>query len=208
MTAGARVVVRKNPRNTPQIPFGATVEDLTHDGRGVVRVNGKAMFVPGALPGERVHVRVARRHRRFDEGRLEQVLESSPQRVTPRCPHFDECGGCTLQHLSPRGQIEYKEQQFLQTLRRVGDVEPETVVPALQADREGGEWGYRRRARLSVRALPGQKAVAAGFRKKRGSAIAALESCDVLAPAVGQRIRPLRELLGRLSLRARIPQIE
>lgn len=201
-------MVRSRAPRQSQDPFEARVENLTHDGRGVVHVGGKAVFVPGALAGERIRLSVSRRRRKYDEGRLHAVLEPSPERVSPRCPHFGVCGGCALQHLSSHGQIEHKQQQFLETLRRVGRVEPEAVAPPLRAGEGGEAWGYRRRARIAVQSLSRKKGVIAGFRKQKESAIAALEGCDILEPVVGARIRVLRDVLTRLSIRSRIPYVE
>jgi 23S rRNA (uracil1939-C5)-methyltransferase len=123
------------------------VSDLAQDGRGVARVAGKAVFIDGALPGERVRFRVFKHRAAFDEARLEEVLTPSPDRVPPPCPHFGLCGGCALQHLAPSAQLAVKQSQLLETLLRIGGARPRLVLPPVT----GSVWGYRRRARLGVK---------------------------------------------------------
>ncbi|GAB4193741.1 MAG: 23S rRNA (uracil(1939)-C(5))-methyltransferase RlmD [Wenzhouxiangellaceae bacterium] len=180
------------------------ITDLTHDGRGVGRLNGKAVFVHGALSGEQVRVRMVRRRRRYDEGEAVAVEQAAPQRVEPRCPHVDRCGGCALQHLAPEVQIEFKQQQVLENLSRIGKVEPEVMAPALR----GPLWAYRNKARLSVRRVEKKGRVLIGFRERNGHRVADCRECHILHPAVGQRLDALAELIDQLSVRDLIPQIE
>src|SRR5688572_9617576 len=116
----------------------ADIIDLSHDGRGVARVDGKAVFIDDALPGERVEWTLRKRGRDFDEGRLHRILTASPDRVTPQCAHFGVCGGCALQHLTAERQLEFKQQQLHEALTRIGRVSPERVLLPLQAD----VWSY------------------------------------------------------------------
>ena len=125
----------------------ADIVDLTHDGRGVARDAGKAVFVDGALPGERVRIRVSKRRRQFDEAELVEVLIASPDRVAPACAHFGICGGCSLQHLAASAQVAAKERQLLDNLQRIGRVRADRVLAPLR----GPDWSYRRRARLGVK---------------------------------------------------------
>jgi 23S rRNA (uracil1939-C5)-methyltransferase len=180
------------------------VESLDQDGRGIARHEGKVVFVDGALPGETVSARVFRRRRRFDLARVETVLQASPERVTPRCAHFGTCGGCALQHLAPAAQLRCKQDDVLDKLRHIGGVRP----VAVQAPLQGPLWAYRRKARLGVRHVPGKGGVLVGFRERGNSYIADLHRCEVLVPAVGERIDALRELLSGLRAHAQIPQIE
>ncbi len=182
----------------------ARAESFSHDGRGVARVNGKATFIEGALPGETVRFRYQNRHRSYDNGRLVEVVTPSPDRVTPRCPHFGVCGGCSLQHMSPEAQLTAKQQVLVEQLERLGKVKPETWLAPLA----GPAWGYRRRARLGVRRVPSKGGVQVGFREKRKSFIANLESCAVLAPRVSALLPALRQLITNLSCPDRIPQVE
>ena len=140
----------------------ADIVDLAHDGRGVARVDGKAVFIEGALPGERVRFRVIKRRRQMDDAGLVEVLTASPDRVVPRCTHFGVCGGCTLQHLSAAAQLAAKERQLLENLQRIGQVQPARVLPPLR----GPDWAYRRRARLGVKYVHKKGRVLAGFRER------------------------------------------
>ncbi|WP_353253183.1 23S rRNA (uracil(1939)-C(5))-methyltransferase RlmD [Salinisphaera sp. PC39] len=192
-------------RNQPAGPFELAVEDLASDARGVGRdADGKAVFVADTLPGERVRYLRTRRRRHHDEGRLEEVLTASPERVDPRCPHFGVCGGCALQHLDPAAQIAFKERQLLEALERIGGLVPASVLPAVT----GRRWGYRRRARLGVKHVPKKGGTLVGFRERGAPYIAVLEGCEVLIPDVGRRIAGLQRLLDGLSIRERVPQIE
>jgi 23S rRNA (uracil1939-C5)-methyltransferase len=184
-------------------PEQGSVAALTHDGEGIVRA-GKTAFVGGALPGEVIRFRRVRRHRGHDEGQLLEVIETSPDRVTPRCSHFGVCGGCALQHLSADRQIEIKQLQLRDALERVAKVTPATWLEPLR----GPQWGYRRRARLGARYVPKKGRVVVGFRERLAPYIAALEQCEVLAPPVGALIGPLSVMLTGLATREHIPQIE
>jgi 23S rRNA (uracil1939-C5)-methyltransferase len=182
----------------------AEIVDLSHDGRGVARDQGKTVFIDDALPGERVDWVRLKRSRNFDEGRLERVLTRSADRVEPRCPHFGVCGGCALQHLSPAKQLEFKQQQLMEALTRIGRVTTDEILPPLQ----GGVWNYRRRARLAARWVPKKQRTVVGFRERSTPYIADLRSCDVLQPPVDKLIEPLSLLASGLSIRNRLPQIE
>jgi 23S rRNA (uracil1939-C5)-methyltransferase len=180
------------------------IESLAHDGRGVARVDGKAVFVAGALPGERVKARPVKRHRRFDEAVAVEVLEAAAGRVEPRCPHFGTCGGCALQHLDEAHQIEAKRAHVDEQLTRIGRVTPARWLAPLG----GAAWAYRRRARLGVKWVPKKGRVLVGFRERATPYIAEIGSCAVLAPPVGHLIGDLAALVGGLSIRDRLPQIE
>ncbi|HET7675164.1 MAG TPA: 23S rRNA (uracil(1939)-C(5))-methyltransferase RlmD [Gammaproteobacteria bacterium] len=182
-----------------------TIERLGGDGAGLGRTpDGRILVLPGALPGERVSYTLRRERSRHAEGRLEAVLERAPQRVEPLCPHFGACGGCKLQHLDPAAQLEAKQDQVLSTLARLARLEPAHVSAPIAGD----PWGYRRRARLSVKYLPGQQRVVVGFRAESSARIAALAHCNTLVPAVGTRLDAIAELIASLDIRERIPQIE
>ncbi len=180
------------------------IDSLSHDGRGVGRLSSKAVFLHGALPGERVRFEYTETHRSYDEGRAVEVLRASSQRVAPLCAHFEQCGGCSLQHLAPAAQIEFKQNQLLEDCRRIGKVEPAQILPPLQAE----VWGYRHKARLGVRYVEKKRRVLIGFREKRSAFITDTARCEVLHPAIGGRIRLLEELVMSLSIRNAVPQIE
>ncbi len=180
------------------------ITDLIHDGRGVAHVDGKAIFVSGALPGERVRARLNARHRHFDEAQTEEVLLASPDRVEPRCAHFGICGGCSLQHLSPAAQIAAKQKILLENLERIGKVTPViTLAPLTDL-----AWGYRRKGRLSVKYVEKKGRLLVGFRESNGRFVADIKRCEVLLPAVGERIEALATLIGGMDALRELPQIE
>ena len=181
-----------------------TIDDLAHDGRGVAHHDGRAVFVEGALPGERVRVRIDRRRNGEVAATLAAVLAPSPDRVEPPCPHFGTCGGCALQHMEPAAQVRAKAGLVLGALARIGKVEPERVLAPLAAS----PWGYRRRARLGARLVHKKGRVLVGFRERAGRYIADLASCRVLDPRAGELIQPLGALLHGLSRPDRLPQVE
>ncbi len=185
-------------------PREVEILDLSHDGRGVARIGGKAVFVDGALPGERVRVRVLKRRRQFDEAVLEQILEPSAQRVAPRCAHFGVCGGCSLQHLDSGAQLAAKERQLLENLERIGAVVPRTVFAPLR----GPQWAYRRRARLGVKYVHKKGRVLAGFRERDKPYLADLRSCEILEARFRDLPADLAALVETLSIRDRVPQVE
>lgn len=191
----------------PRLPAESielSIESLTHDGRGVGRVEGKAVFVDGALPGERVRCRLVAKHKKYDEGVVETVLDASPLRVAPRCPHAGVCGGCSLQHMASEAQIDAKQQVLLDSLAHIGKVTAEEILPPLR----GPHWGYRTRARLGAKFVRKKGYALVGFREKHAPYLAELTRCEVLHPIVGERLTELAELIAALEARERIPQIE
>lgn len=185
-------------------PESAVIESLDQEGRGVTHIDGKTVFVDGALPGERVILRRTRRQRRHDEAVTVEVLQASPQRVIPRCRHFGTCGGCSLQHLDHASQLVAKGRVVAEALARIGGVEPAEWLPPLA----GPPFGYRRRARLGCRYVDKKERVLVGFRERGSPLLADLAACEVLAPPVGSMIASLAELVGSLELRRRVAQIE
>ncbi|MCB1821712.1 MAG: 23S rRNA (uracil(1939)-C(5))-methyltransferase RlmD [Candidatus Competibacteraceae bacterium] len=185
-------------------PFTTQIESLTHEGKGVARRNGKTVFVEGALPGEEVRCVYTTRRSRRDEARVVEVLHVAPERVAPRCPHYDICGGCALQHLQPAGQLAAKQRWLLDSLTHIARVEPTQVLEPMT----GPLWGYRRRARLGVKYVAKKGRVLVGFRERRSPYIADLRRCEVLDERVGGLLEELATLIDGLSIRDRLPQIE
>ena len=188
--------------------FVAEVESLDLEGRGVARPGGKVTFIAGALPGERVVGERTRSKPSYDTARLVEVVRSSSLRAEPRCPHFGlqqgACGGCAMQHLQPRAQVAIKQRVLEDTLWHVGRVRPDLVLRPI----EGPAWGYRQRARLAVRDVVKKGGVLVGFHERASSYVADMKECPVLPAPVDRLILPLRELVARLSVRRRLPQIE
>lgn len=182
----------------------ARIVEVDGDGRGLAEMNGRSVLVDGALDGERVVIGAVRKRRRFDEAKLVAVLEPSPHRARPSCEYFHLCGGCRFQHLEPEAQRVRKERAFKNVLAAYDVPLPRKWYPPIA----GADVGYRRKARLSVKYVPGKGGALVGFREKRGSFVADVKRCEVLVPSVGGRIHALRELVSSLGARDRIPQIE
>lgn len=181
-----------------------TIGSLDNEGRGVARVDGKAVFVEGALPGEQVAIATLKRKPTYEVARAAQVLRASPSRTAPRCPHFGVCGGCTLQHADAALQVAAKQRVLEEALARIGRVRPGRLLPPIH----GPAWGYRYRARLSVRHVPKKGGVLVGFHERRSSFVADMRECHVLPPRVSGLLPRLRTLVEGLSIRDRVPQIE
>lgn len=181
-----------------------SVESLDREGRGVAHVEGKTVFIDGALPGEVVECAVYQKKPSFDMAQLVHVVKPSASRTSPRCPHFDVCGGCSLQHLDGRAQVAAKQRVLEDAFWHIGRVRPEVMLSPVY----GMSWGYRHRARLSVRRVPSKGGVLVGFRERKSTYVADMTSCQVLPAAVSQLIPKLRDLVESLSVRERLPQIE
>ncbi|HVS25381.1 MAG TPA: 23S rRNA (uracil(1939)-C(5))-methyltransferase RlmD [Gammaproteobacteria bacterium] len=182
----------------------ARIVDLTHDGQGVADVGGRRVFVPDALPGELAEIALGRRRRKLQEAELVRVIEPSPARVAPECEYFGRCGGCALQHFAHGSQVEFKRQVVAQALARIARIEPDEWLPAFA----GRPWGYRRRARLGVKYVPGKERVLVGFRERAAPYITDMARCPVLSPPLAGLLGPLAELIAGTSVRQRLPQIE
>jgi 23S rRNA (uracil1939-C5)-methyltransferase len=185
-------------------PETAVIESATHDGRGIAAVSGKKVFVAGALPGETVEFMRRKSRRNFDEAELLEVKEASADRIDAKCEAFGRCGGCSLQHVSDDYQRNIKSQTLIDNLERIGKVEPETWL----APMTGPIWGYRRRARLAVKDVPAKGRVLVGFRERHAPFVTDMHRCEVLVEPMGGLIDALSDLVARLSIRARLPQIE
>jgi 23S rRNA (uracil1939-C5)-methyltransferase len=180
------------------------VTSLDQEGRGLARIDGKAIFVEGALPGEMATIATLKRKPTFEIARAEDVVRPCAERVVPRCPHFGVCGGCTLQHLDLAAQVAAKQRTLEDALWHIGRVRPAQILPAIH----GPAWGYRHRARLSVRHVAKKGGVLVGFHERRSSYVADMTSCAVLPPKISALLPALRTLIAGLSVRDRLPQIE
>jgi 23S rRNA (uracil1939-C5)-methyltransferase len=189
-------------------PETARIESVTHDGRGIAALPGKKAFVAGALPGETVRFQRRKRRRNFDEAELLEVLEASDERIEPRCAVYGTCGGCSLQHTSDEAQRDIKQKALADNLERIGKVEPQRWLDPIYDDSEDGSWHYRRRARLAVKEVFGKGRVLVGFRERHAPYLTDMHRCEVLARPVDGLIDPLSELIGKLSISKRLPQIE
>ncbi|MBU0602567.1 MAG: 23S rRNA (uracil(1939)-C(5))-methyltransferase RlmD [Gammaproteobacteria bacterium] len=199
-----RVKSRSLKKTPDRLMPVARIESLDHEGRGVTHADGKVIFVDGALPGEIVDFSPYRRKSSYELAQISRIVRASPQRVTPGCAYFGYCGGCSMQHLDVTAQASVKQRVLEDALWHVGRVRPETVFAPLV----GPGWGYRYRARLSVRHVPRKGGVLVGFRERKSAYVADMSSCAVLPPHVSALLLPLRALIDGLSVHAHLPQIE
>ncbi len=193
-----------NNQNIPTQNSHGTIESLDQEGRGVAHVDGKTIFIDGALPGEVVSYVSTRKKSTYEFAYANQIIKPSNLRTTPRCKHFGQCGGCSIQHLEFSGQVAAKQRMLESNLKHIGKVKPELILPPLY----GPTWGYRHKARLRVKYVEKKQRVLVGFNEKETRFVADIQSCDVLVPSVSKLILPLQALIIQLSLRDRIPQIE
>ncbi len=182
----------------------AVVESIDQQGRGVAHVEGKAIFIDGALPGEKVTYQSHRIKETFEVANVVDVEVPSAQRVTPHCVHYGKCGGCKLQHFDADAQVLAKQQLLEADFTHIGKVTPTEMMPPLN----GPSWGYRHKARMSAKYVHKKERALVGFNEKGTRFVADMDSCEVLVPAVSDLIAPLQEMIAELSIREKLPQIE
>ncbi|MGH8686516.1 MAG: 23S rRNA (uracil(1939)-C(5))-methyltransferase RlmD [Burkholderiales bacterium] len=208
MRAAARAPGKAEGTALARVPVALVrlkVHALDAGGHGIARnAAGKVVFVEGALAGETVLARLTRAKPKFDTARAERVLTASSGRRAPPCPWYERCGGCAIQHADARTQVAAKQRWLEDCFERIGRVAPECMLAPVY----GEEWGYRRRARLSVRYVEKKGGALVGFRERRSTHVTDIQGCIVLPAHVSALIPPLRELVGGLSAPDRLPQIE
>ena len=182
----------------------ASIESLDQEGRGVAHVDGKAIFIEGALPGEQAEYASYKRKPSYEQAQATHILRASAQRAVPRCPHFGVCGGCSMQHLEPAAQAAAKQRVLENALWHLARLRPEELYPVIY----GPSWEYRHRARLSARFVPKKGGSLVGFHECHSSYVADMDSCAVLPAKISLLLRPLRQLIDGLSQPDRLPQIE
>ncbi len=180
------------------------IESLDQEGRGIARRDGKTIFIEGALTGEVVTASVYRKKPSYEQANVQRIVRESSQRVTPQCVNFGNCGGCSLQHLDARAQVAAKQRVLEDNLWHIGKVRADEMLSPIH----GPTWGYRRRARMTARYVFKKGGSLIGFHEKRSSFVADMTSCEVLPPRISKLLPLLRELVGQLSIRERLPQIE
>jgi 23S rRNA (uracil1939-C5)-methyltransferase len=200
---------RKTNRQKPEVHSAEIyppiiIESLDQEGRGVAHVDGKTIFIDGALPTEKVTYQITRNKTTYAFANVVEILTQSNLRVTPKCPHYGLCGGCKLQHLEFSAQVASKQRLLENDLKHIGRVKPDNILPPLY----GPSWGYRHKARLSVKYVLKKERVLVGFNEKATRYVADMNSCEVLTPKVSALIEPLQQLIMQMSLRDRIPQLE
>jgi 23S rRNA (uracil1939-C5)-methyltransferase len=181
-----------------------TVVSIDQEGRGVAHHEGKVIFIDGALIGERVTYSSFRKKPSFENAVATKIIKSSFMRVQPKCIHFDLCGGCSMQHLDLRAQVAVKQRILEDNLQRIGKVKPEQILAPIY----GEAWGYRQRARLSVRHVLKKGKTLVGFHEKRSSFIADMQHCEILPAKIAKLLPLLARLNEQLSIRDQLPQIE
>ncbi len=197
-------------KETAGLPQGwLAIEALDIEAQGVARrPDGKVVFVEGALPFEQVSVRVNRRKNNWEQATLTEIHRESSQRVRPRCPHFGlhegACGGCKMQHLHVAAQVAIKQRVLEDNLWHLGKVKADTVLRPI----EGPTWGYRWRARFSVRHVRKKETVLVGFHERKSRYVADIRECHVVPPHVSALLLPLRQLIGSMEAIETCPQIE
>ncbi len=180
------------------------IESLDQEARGVTHAEGKVIFIEGALPGEKVTYKSLRRKPSYEFAEVVEVLKASNSRTDPKCPHYSMCGGCALQHLDVPAQVAAKQRMLEANLWHISKVKPERMLPAIY----GPSWGYRHKARLRARYVHGKGGALVGFNERHSSFVVDMKSCAILPPHVSALIVPLRELIGELSIRDKLPQLE
>lgn len=180
------------------------IESLDQEGRGVTHFEGKVIFIEGALTGEEVSYSSYRKKPSFELAQVTRVYKSASMRVQPKCRHFGVCGGCSMQHLDASAQVAVKQRILEDSLWHIGKVKAETILAPIH----GQTWGYRERARISVKHVIKKNKTLVGFHEKRSSFVADMQSCEILAPKIAKLLPMLAELIGGLSIRDRLPQIE
>lgn len=193
---------KRRSRKLPE-PQEVIIDAMSHEGRGITHVNGKTVFVFGALKGERVKIQIQKTNRNFDQAVALEIIEPSAKRIEPRCAAFKICGGCSFQHLGNDDQVEFKQQVLLELMAHA-DIDVGEVMPPLRGD----HWGYRKKARLGVRYVRKKARVLVGFRERNSSFLADMQRCEVLIPRVGDRLEQIARLIETLEAREQIPQIE
>ena len=195
-------MAKRRRKRLPE-PSVVRIEAMSHEGRGIAHIDGKTVFVFGALEGEEVRIQIRKTNRNYDEAITLDVIEASGLRIKPKCDAFEVCGGCSLQHLHNDEQIEFKQRTLLEMMHHAG-IEIGQVIPPLRSQ----PWGYRRKARLGVKFVRKKDRVLVGFRERNTPFLADMESCEVLIPEVGHRLQDLAVLIESLDARETIPQIE
>lgn len=198
-----QLVNQNNPTTNLKL-HDAQIDSLSHDGRGIAHINNKIVFLENALPNEEVRFIYTKQHRKFSEGQAIEILKSSPNRVAPSCNHYEICGGCTLQHLSHQQQLLFKTKVLQEQLKHLAGIEIKNLLSPII----GPTLGYRNKARLSVKQLQKNQQTLVGFHEKNGRYVTATKECVILHPTVGKKMALLRELIGKLSIAHKIPQIE
>lgn len=168
----------------------AYITSLDYESRGVAKLNGKTIFVNNALPQEIAQIRITQDKAHFAEAQVEQIVQPSPYRRAPACPHYGDCGGCAMQHVEFTAQVAMKQRVFEEQLQRIGKVQPESLLPPVY----GTPWHYRSRTRLAVHTSANGKVVL-GYQAKRSHKIVGISQCLLLPEHVSGCLNLIRDAL-------------
>ena len=193
------------PKKIATTRLKTEISAISHEGRGIAKIDGKVVFIPFALKGEIVEFEYSAQKSNYNQGKLITILKASNLREKPPCPHFEICGGCALQHMTPSAQIALKQETLMTHFKHFGQgIAPKQILSPIHSKTEG----YRKKARLGVRYVRKKDKVLVGFRERNGRFLAELNSCAILHESVGQRLIELQKMIANLSIYASIAQIE
>jgi len=195
---------RRRKKKLPAEPVAAQIESISHEGRGIARIEGKTVFIDGALPNEEVMFVYTSQRAKFAEGRAIEIIKPSTERVEPVCPHFLLCGGCSLQHMSPEAQRVHKQSVLVDQFKHLAELDiPQLIKPLTTTTT-----GYRRKARLGVRFVVKKDKLLIGFREKSSGFLTDMSVCKVLHESVGEHLEQLQALVRSMNAFQKIAQIE
>ena len=180
------------------------IESLSHEGRGISHIDNKVIFTRGALPGEKVVASRTLSRAKYEEADVVEIIDSSSDRIEPKCSVYGICGGCSFQHLSSHNQINAKNDWLQSAFLGQAKVQPKEWLEPIQVE----SWGYRRKARLGVRYVAKKEKVLVGFRERKSSFVTVMSRCEVLHPSLGDHLEVLSECIQSLSIKEYVPQIE
>lgn len=182
--------IKKNDRQTVYI------EDLTHDGNGVAKIDGYPLFIQGALPGETAEIHVMKTLKNYGFAKVVNILEKSPDRVEAPCVYFSQCGGCQLQHLSYEGQLKWKQNMVANVMKRLGKIDaPVHPVKGMEEP-----WHYRNKSQIPFAQNESGQMVA-GFYKTKSHSIVDMERCLIQTGEADVVMADLKRELEILGLR-------
>lgn len=174
--------------------YKADILSLDYEGRGVAKTGGRTVFIANALPQETVRFRIVREKNGFAEAEAEEILVPSPQRSTPPCPHYGECGGCAMQHIGFEAQAAMKQRVFEEQLWRIGKTLPEQILPVVY----GAPWHYRSRTRLAVETAAGGE-ILLGYQARRSRRVVGIDTCLLLPEHVSGSLKTIRAALQGIA---------
>lgn len=172
------------------------IDGISHKGEGVARIDGKATFIPSAIPGETVNMSIVEVRKSYQRARLEEVVNASPDRVVPPCPYYFSCGGCSFQHVEYKRQLELKRQVVKETLKRIGGIDIE-VKPVFGMEKP---WHYRNKVAWHTGKKSGRMVM--GYYLNDSRELTSIDSCLLLSPEMQECSTWIREHLDEMRVPA------